>query len=584
MSSPRSTEFDDIYFSPDDGPAETEHVFLRGNNLPAAWDGRARFTIAELGFGTGLNFLLAARIFTETAPAGAMLDYVAVEKFPLTPPAIDSALRPFAARLGAGLLDRYLENYPPRIPGVHRIQIGAVHLTLIFDDIMKALPQAVIPRGVDCWFLDGFAPAKNPDMWSTDVFMQMARLSAAGATLATFTVAGAVRRGLAEAGFTVEKTRGFGRKREMLTGRFTQEKQKENINNEPQRIAIIGAGLAGTALAARLRARGMVPVIYEAAAAIAPGASGNPVGLCNPRLAALRLPQADLFFSGYARAVKMFPQLDAGFVANGNMHLMQSAERKKKFTGSAANWGWAREHLQLLDEQAASDAAGVTLPCGGVLLPDAGTVDPAALCRAYATDTEIRTGVAAAPQSEGTGWRVGDDIYDAVVLANGCAVKTVLPDLPLQAVRGQITFVTENAESAALKTNLCYGGYIGAAREGMHTVGATFQRGQDDVAVCAEDDAANMAGLAAILPAWGSMNVSGARAAARCAARDRFPVAGAVETIPGLYVSTAHGSHGIVTSLAAAEFIADLLSRSPWSLPLATGSLLSPARFLRVKG
>ncbi|MBU0800633.1 MAG: tRNA (5-methylaminomethyl-2-thiouridine)(34)-methyltransferase MnmD, partial [Alphaproteobacteria bacterium] len=162
MSSPHSTMFDDIYFSPDDGPAETNHVFLQGNNLPARWAGRDVFTVAELGFGTGLNFLLTAKLFMENNSHEGWLDYVAVEKYPLTAAAIDAALRPFGDDLPLALFDEFLAAYPPLIPGYHRINLGGrVRLTLLFDDVMKALPGLRVPRGVDAWFLDGFAPAKN---------------------------------------------------------------------------------------------------------------------------------------------------------------------------------------------------------------------------------------------------------------------------------------------------------------------------------------------------------------------------------------------------------------------------------------
>lgn len=577
MCSLRSADFDDIYFSPEDGPAETAHVFLNGNNLPAAWAGRNSFTIGELGFGTGLNFLMAASLFMENQKTGA-LDYVAVEKFPLAAAAIDAALRPFAGRIGGALFDEYIAALPPRIAGFHRVTLGGgrVRLTLMIDDVAAALPDLSVPRGVDAWFLDGFAPAKNPAMWQPEIFAQMARLSAPRATLATFTVAGLVKRGLADAGFAVEKTRGYGRKREMLTGVFRGTGQAEDIR-PPQRVAIVGGGLAGTAAARALRMRGITPVIFEMAGHIAAGASGNPVGLCNPRLSAARTAQSAVYASGYAQAVRLFPRLDTGFAARGNLHLMHTAEREKKFSGSAAHWGWDAEHMQMLDAAAASDVAGARMPCGGVWLPETGAVDPSALCRAYSAGMDMRVGATVLPVRDGAGWRVGDDHFDALVAANGPAAAA-FTDAPVEPVRGQITFARAAATLPELRTNICYGGYLGAARDGLYTVGATFQRGQDDNAVRAADDADNMAKLAAVLPEIAAgLTPAGARAAVRCAARDRFPVAGAAGD--GLYISAAHGSHGIVTTLAAAEMIADMMTGSALSLPVTAAGALSPGRF-----
>ena len=215
---PRSEIFDDIYFSPADGLAETDHVFIKGNNLPEAWKGRESFTVAETGFGTGLNFLSSWKIFEETAQAGQSLHFISVEKYPLSAEKIALYLQKWD-EFFEGRLARLCEAYPVPIPGFHRIQISpAITLTLVFDDANAALPR--LDAQVNAWFLDGFKPSSNPDMWSEKLFSEMNRLSAPGATLATFTSAGFVRRGLAAAGFEVQKVPGFGTKREMSVGVF----------------------------------------------------------------------------------------------------------------------------------------------------------------------------------------------------------------------------------------------------------------------------------------------------------------------------------------------------------------------------
>jgi tRNA 5-methylaminomethyl-2-thiouridine biosynthesis bifunctional protein len=215
---PRSEIFDDIYFSPEDGLAETAHVFLNGNTLPEGWRNKPRFTIAETGFGTGLNFLSAWKLFDETASPDQHLDFISVEKFPLQARKIQEYLNHWG-EFFEGRIEKLCNTYPLPIPGFHRLSLAPnVQLTLILDDANAAFPR--IDAAVDCWFLDGFKPSSNPDMWSEKVFTEMARLSKPGATLATFTSAGFVRRGLAAAGFEVRKVRGFGMKREMTTGVF----------------------------------------------------------------------------------------------------------------------------------------------------------------------------------------------------------------------------------------------------------------------------------------------------------------------------------------------------------------------------
>lgn len=218
MNVPRSEIFDDIYFSPADGLAETDHVFLKGNALPQAWQGKPRFTIAETGFGTGLNILSAWKLFEETAEPGQCLDMISVEKFPLKPQQIAEYLAHWQDFFGMRV-ERLCAIYPLLTPGFHRLHLAPnITLTLVFDDVNAALPR--IQAEVDAWFLDGFKPSSNPEMWSEKVFAEMARLSKPGATLATFTSAGFVRRGLTAAGFQVEKIPGFGTKREMTVGVF----------------------------------------------------------------------------------------------------------------------------------------------------------------------------------------------------------------------------------------------------------------------------------------------------------------------------------------------------------------------------
>lgn len=207
-----------MYFSAEDGLAETAHVFLGGNNLPQDWQGTKRFVIGETGFGTGLNFLATWKLFEETATLAQGLDFISFEKYPLPAAKIARYLQPYEAGFD-GRLQRLLSGYPPLIPGFHRIMLSPqVSLTLIFDDVTEALPK--LQATVDAWFLDGFKPAANPHMWSPMVFDNMARLSHKGTSLATYTAAGQVRRDLIAAGFTIEKVPGYGRKRHMTIGRY----------------------------------------------------------------------------------------------------------------------------------------------------------------------------------------------------------------------------------------------------------------------------------------------------------------------------------------------------------------------------
>lgn len=563
---PRSQQFDDVYFSADDGLAETRHVFVEGNGLPGRWQGRDRFTIAETGFGTGLNFLAAWKLFDETAPPGAFLDFISVEKYPLGAGEIRRGLAHWAPELGR-YLDRFLEQYPLRTAGFHRMVFdGRVALTLIFDDANDALPQ--LEARVDAWFLDGFTPAKNPLMWTQTVFNEMARLSVPGATFATFTAAGDVKRGLRDAGFSVNKQKGFGRKRDMLAGVMPGD-----INALPRRVgrrvAIIGGGLAGTSCAYVLKQYGFTPVIYEKENTLAAGASGNRLGLYNPRFTALRGPESDVYASAFALAHRTFGAMkDIDFNPCGALHFMTDDDKRKRFPRTVENWGWHADHMRLVDAAEASAIAGVTLNHDALYLPDSGCVSPHKLCHAYANDVDVRLNTAADVK-----------MLDADFIVHASGPALLGQGLPLETVRGQVSYAVADEKLRTLKTALCYGGYLAPGADGSFMLGSTFQKWLSDTDVTDGDHADNIAKLATAVPALAGIVIEGGRAALRTAAKDRFPVIGTWGGDGRTFISAAHGSHGLLSSLVAAHYIADRLRGGPLCLPGRAAASLDPRRF-----
>lgn len=268
-ATPSAVAFDDIYFNPEDGLAETRHVFLQGTDLTEAWADTDYFTIGELGFGTGLNVLAAWQLWRANKPAGGRLHIISVEGYPLNADQLEQAhaafpeLEDLALRLRAAL--------PPRARGHHLLHLDYdVSLHLLYGEAAHALAR--LEAQVDAWFLDGFSPAKNETMWSPEVMAEIARCSAMGARLASFTVAGDVRRGLQEVGFEVEKAPGFGRKRHMLKARFVAEQKPSSPEwfarpkkTSGQQVAVIGAGIAGTCLGLALTRAGFQPTLIDAA-------------------------------------------------------------------------------------------------------------------------------------------------------------------------------------------------------------------------------------------------------------------------------------------------------------------------------
>lgn len=330
------------------------------------------------------------------------------------------------------------------------------------------------------------------------------------------------------------------------------------------KVAIIGAGLAGAACAYELKRAGATPVIYEAGSMIAPGASGNPMGLYNPRLSA----EPSFYTEAFLMALETFgaichsePKAKNDNILNwkrcGALHLMTDEKRAKRFRQAVSTWRGV--DLQIVSREEASVIAGVSVGHEALWIPDSGTVSPQKLCEAYVRGIDVRLNTPIAD--------VREVEADAVILACGMGVMN-FPEaahLSLRAVRGQITQVKAGAASQKLKTCLCYGGYFSPAVDGVHVLGATFQRWLDHTQIIPEDDGDNLAKLQAVCSELAAdLVVTGHRAAVRTTTPGHLPIAGQLRE--GVYVSTGHGSHGILSSLFAARLIADKLSSRGFSV------------------
>ena len=405
-------------------------------------------------------------------------------------------------------------------------------------------------------------------MWGDVLYREMARLSAPGASVASFTAAGAVRRGLAAAGFAVEKRGGYGRKRDMTVGHFTGAGANPPIS-PPARVAVIGAGLAGASAAWHLKRAGCAVTVYERAGA-ASGASGNDAGLINPKLTARESPHSRYYTSAYSYALGMLAdRADAVAARCGTLHLEMDDDKARRFAAYRANLGWEDAHMRYLDAGAASDAAGVSVATPGLFYPDALAAHPREIVRTLLDGVDLRAQDIDAPA------RVEADV---VVLAAGADIARFC-DLPIGRVRGQVSRVMPGPDSARVRAALCYGGYFSPVlADGMHVCGATFQPWDDDISVREADHARNIAQALTAIPALGDgMRVAGGRTGFRAASKDRFPVVGAHN---GVYLSAAHGSHGMISGLIAGAVLAAHLCGGP--MPVARDALaaLDPGRFL----
>ncbi len=575
---PRSRLFDDVYFSSTDGLAESRAVFLQGCGLPAAWRGRRRFVVGELGFGSGLNILALLDLWSRTRGPGARLNIFSVEAFPMD--AADAARVLGAWPELAGLAGRLVERWPRRARGFHRLdfpEVGAC-LDLAVMDVAEALDAW--GGAADAWFLDGFSPAANPAMWSQEVLAALAARSAPGARAATFTVAGAVRRGLAEQGFAVAKRPGFGRKRERLEAVWPGEPPPEPP--APPRVAIIGGGIAGAALARAFAAEGANPIVFEAEAPGA-GASGNPAGLVMPRLDAGGGSVAQLYAQAFARAADLFDAIPGAVIACGALQLEVGPKDKHRFDRIASSDIFAVDALVRLSAAEAGEALGEACPVGALKLTDGRVVEPAVALQAWLTGQEVRRVHVASLEQAADGWRLLDAagqllmVADIVCLANGLAARDLAVGLPLSPVRGQVsTVATADRPGAVIG-----GGYLIPTREGV-LFGATHDRDDTGAAARPEDHARNLDLLAQARPVLAEAlrgAPMGGRASVRAACPDFLPLAGQGEGRTGLHVLSGLGSRGFCAAPLLAEHVAALALGAPSPLPKALAAIVDPARF-----
>lgn len=610
---PFSDTYNDVYHSADGGPGQAHHVFLEGNDLPQRWRGRERFVILETGFGSGLNFLATWAAWRDDPARCGRLHYLAVEK------------HPFQADDLARLHERWTEpellplsrglraSWPVLTPGFHRIEFAAGRVVLI---LLLGEAETVLRRcdaRVDAFYLDGFDPKKNPAMWSLDLFRRLARLAAPDATLATWCVAGTVREALQTAGFEVCKRPGYGRKRHMLMGKLATNRipARNETGAGEQRAVVLGAGLAGCALAERLARRGWSVALVERHGAPAAEASGNLAGIVRPLLSrddnlASRLNRACFLHVRRAWAALEGQGYAPRRNLEGILQIARDAAHERQMWETAA--GYPEDYVQFLDRAAASRRLGCATAYGAWLFPGGGWANPPSLCRAgiaaAGEQIELLAGKEAVRiERKGTNWHVLDGADHRIaaapvlILAGGATLRGLAADLPITSVRGQVSHIPQG-RLPDFHLPACCEGYLTPAVDGMHCLGASYAYDGGEELREAEH-AGNLARLERILPGAGDTldpaSLQG-RVGFRAATPDRLPLVGALadaqaplphgiqlKDMPrrqGLYGLLGLGSRGLVWASLAAEILASQLNGDPAPVENDLSNAIDPARFL----
>jgi len=633
---PYNTEFNDVYFSAQNGIEETEHVFIRHNQLIKRFRhhhaAERPFVIAETGFGSGLNFLLTIKHWLEQSDSQQCLMFYSAEKTPFTLDDLRQAheawpeLAEFASELQS--------QYQIASDGYHLLELfaGRVKLVLMIGEVEQMLAQC--ETAVDAWFLDGFAPSLNASMWNAPVFAQIQRLSRPGTTFSTYTAVGDVRRGLMSAGFRVEKVDGCGQKRHMLRGEYALTSSPDSsglpwfsvaasVRQKPEHVCIIGAGIAGLSTAWAMVKRGYRVSLIEQAEHCGAQASGNPHAMIMPRLSLQDSADAEFYTSAYFYALRCLhylnEQRDQGeapvWQQSGGIQLPSTARIKKQM----ADYPQTELLAQVLDAEQATEKAGLPVNQAVHYFPLAASLQPVKVLERLIAEMgdslSIRyaTEVSSFSQQHGQ-WQLygsqGELIHqaDCLICCAAWQAKCFEPfkHLYLQPARGQLSVLKASSQSRLLKLPLSYEGYLMPSINDEHIVGASFELDDCTTELRITEHSENLMAMnTACDDLFKESDITGGRASVRAVTPDRIPVLGPAPDecrylqdyadlykarpansyrqatyLPGLYINTGHGARGFTSAFLSAEYLAAMICNEPLPVANRVRYALHPARFL----
>ncbi|GHE85809.1 bifunctional tRNA (5-methylaminomethyl-2-thiouridine)(34)-methyltransferase MnmD/FAD-dependent 5-carboxymethylaminomethyl-2-thiouridine(34) oxidoreductase MnmC [Thalassotalea profundi] len=636
--SPYSEEFSDIYFDTESGYQQSSEVFIQGNNIQQKLlNSIGTFTIGETGFGTGLNFLLTLKLFISLYKQlpQTNLHFISAEITPLTREQIQRSLASFPtlSKEAALLLEHYPETFSPQC--TIELLGGRVKLTLLFQDATSGFSQLHTTRNglVDAWYLDGFSPAKNPQMWQVALFEQIARLSKPQASISTFTVAGHVRRKLIDAGFRLARKTYIGQKKEILIGIFQQGNNLGKAYQlrpkivKPQFATIIGGGIASACAAYALTQQGVKVTLLCKDSTVAQGASSNKIGALFPLLHQQQDDISLFYHQAFEYAISFYHQLlENGYHFShswcGLLDIAYKDSLIKRQEIFSQNKAWPKSLIHSVNSQQASKLANLPLAYGGLFMPRAGWIAPAELVKQLfkaANDTNnlrIKNNIEVTEltQLDDKKWQINTNegaIHAHVVILTGGAEAIPLnvnKTLPLTSVRGQISAMHSNVNIGKLSTVICHKGYLTPENKGLHCIGATFDKDSFDMQEKEIDDEYNLNMLNKCLPGltdWQLNHVASSKARLRCMTPDHLPVVGAMPDIDAhkktyahlakdknwrfntpapcidnLYTLTGLGARGLCTAPLLAEILAADLCGQPYPVDNQMLFNLAPNRFI----
>ena len=646
QGTPRSREFDDNYYSPENGLEESRYVFIEGGGIVDRIQGLTpgqTLVIAELGLGTALNLALIMQAWRAHKPDGARCHIITIDKHPLS----RGQLR--AVNVHWLTLSKEIEalvaRWPAPMAGCHRRPNVVEGLTVDFwwEDASDALDDLASfdQSWIDVWLLDGFTPSRNESMWGTQLLENVAILSRHHATLATFTASSHVRRALEQCGFTVSKRPGFGRKRECMRAEFNRFGEhslsaktaptvtpwdQPETQAAPAHCLVVGAGLAGSHVARKLAESGCTVTVLEQNT-IASGGSTQAQGVIYTRPSHKHSSLSDFSLTAYGFSVdyhhQKFDQRELEPGVDGELSGYLQLSDESTLTRLKDAFDDEESPLKIVSREEASEIAGIDLEKPAQYFPDSGWLHPQGICAMLLKHPKISVieGLGAITlESHGTTtWSARNIDNDIVAIADAAVITTAwqavndtrLSWLPVQPIRGQTSHIDSHGPLAAMKCTVCHEGYTPTAKMGQHCVGATYGLNDTTTDERPEDHETNLNQLRANLPSLPvvlSPQGPKGQASIRCATADYLPVAGPVPnetvflatydglrhdrkriidakqpSVAGLFVLTGLGSRGLTSAPLLAELLVSQMMNTPPPLPRYLSKAVSPARFLRRK-
>lgn len=629
---PVSKQFGDVYFSRANGLAEAQHVFLQGNSLPerlSHLQSHQYFCVGETGFGTGLSILALWQCWQQYRPNNhSHLHVLSVEKLPLSPKDLTRALKawPELAHLSCQLL----AQYPPALAGCHRLVFTheRFSIDLWLGDAAECLSHVQTNHAIDAWFLDGFAPKLNPDIWQDNVLTQLIRLSAAGTTFASFSVAGMLKRGLKAHGIQVSRSGGFAGKRHMLKGIWAKDivdnidtvpLGNESIPPEPStvnpadakpeltpQIAIIGAGIAGLSMAHALSRRGYACHLFDHTKPLH-GASGNPRALIAPRITSLEKFSNNLMNIGGLYTLRYWQQYAKVIEPTEILHIIeQRAEETLNYASQ-----YSSEFLSILDAEQTSHKANIEVLLPSICFTHNALLNPIKLAEHVLSHPLVHCHVADIKQlqSKGQQWQLlmhdqtvlsinTIDAFDHVIACNALNSPMLCPSLkPFKPIRGQVSWFTHSENATPLiPIPMNYGGYVAnlsqhdtfsqnASQHNVTLLGASFIPDDSLTDIRLVDHQHNLALLNAVSPALAQsmppLTQWQGRASIRAQSPDYLPFIGEVPDMPNVWTLSGLGSKGFSFAPLASEFLCAQLLGEVWPITAQVAQTINPVRFIK---